>query len=82
MSDTTETILIEADKSAWPLLPSERNWGGWKLGISLATAAAATWCYIIGEYVGKLYLEAKSRPRYFIERIHRRTPDTFEPQMK
>lgn len=52
MSDTTETILIEADKSAWPLLPSERTWGGWKLGISLATAAAATWCYIIGEYVG------------------------------
>lgn len=52
MSDTTETILIEADKSAWPLLPAERTWGGWKLGISLATAAAATWCYIIGEYVG------------------------------
>jgi NCS1 family nucleobase:cation symporter-1 len=52
MSDTTETILIEADKSAWQLLPSERTWGGWKLGISLATAAAATWCYIIGEYVG------------------------------
>ncbi len=52
MSDVTETVLIEADKSAWPLLPSERTWGGWKLGISLATAAAATWCYIIGEYVG------------------------------
>jgi NCS1 family nucleobase:cation symporter-1 len=52
MSDTSQTILIEADKSAWPLLPSERTWGGWKLGISLATAAAATWCYIIGEYVG------------------------------
>jgi glycosyltransferase involved in cell wall biosynthesis len=31
---------------------------------------------IIGEYVGKLYLEAKRRPRYFIDRIHRRTPDT------
>lgn len=26
---------------------------------------------IIGEYVGKLYLEAKRRPRYFIDRIHR-----------
>lgn len=52
MSNTTENILVEADKSAWPLLPSERTWGGWKLGISLATAAAATWCYIIGEYVG------------------------------
>lgn len=43
---------IEADKSAWPLLQGERNWGPWQLGISLATAAAATWCYIIGEYVG------------------------------
>lgn len=45
-------IEIEADKSAWPLLRHERNWGPWQLGISLATAAAATWCYIIGEYVG------------------------------
>lgn len=52
MANVTENILVEADKSAWPLLPSERTWGGWKLGISLATAAAATWCYIIGEYVG------------------------------
>ena len=52
MSNVTEAVLIEADKSAWPLLKSERTWGGWKLGISLATAAAATWCYIIGEYVG------------------------------
>jgi NCS1 family nucleobase:cation symporter-1 len=49
---TGEDILHEADKSAWPLLQRERNWGPWKLGISLATAAAATWCYIIGEYVG------------------------------
>ncbi|WP_421693689.1 cytosine permease [Aestuariivirga sp.] len=44
--------LLEADKNAWPLLKHERNWGSWKLGISLVTAAAATWCYIIGEYVG------------------------------
>ena len=44
--------LLEADKNAWPLLKSERTWGSWKLGISLVTAAAATWCYIIGEYVG------------------------------
>ena len=33
---------------------------------------------IIGEYVGKLYLEAKHRPRYFIEEICRRTPDISE----
>lgn len=42
----------EADTSAWPLLPSERDWGPWRLGVALSTAAAATWCYIIGEYAG------------------------------
>lgn len=52
MTTTEMQIAAEADKSAWPLLPAERNWGPWRLGISLATAAAATWCYIIGEYVG------------------------------
>ena len=31
----------DADKSAWPLLPSERDWGPWRLGIALATAGAA-----------------------------------------
>src|SRR6202011_3331214 len=41
-----------ADKSAWPLLPGERQWGPWRLAIALATAAAATWCYLIGEYAG------------------------------
>ncbi len=41
-----------ADKSAWPLLPAERNWGRWRLAVALATAAAATWCYLIGEFVG------------------------------
>jgi nucleobase:cation symporter-1, NCS1 family len=44
-------FMQDADKSALPLLSWERTWGPWKLGISLATAAA-TWCYIIGEYVG------------------------------
>src|SRR5882757_7206551 len=41
-----------ADKSAWPLLLSERTWGPFRLGVALATAAAATWCYLIGEYTG------------------------------
>ena len=41
-----------ADRSAWPLLAAERNWGPWRLAIALATAAAATWCYLIGEYAG------------------------------
>lgn len=41
-----------ADTGAWPLLRSERTWGPWRLAIALATAAAATWCYLIGEYAG------------------------------
>jgi len=45
-------LSADADKSAWPLLPAERSWGAWRLAIALGTAAAATWCYIIGEYVG------------------------------
>lgn len=51
-------VGFEADKSALPMLLSERTWGGWKLFFSLATVAAATWCYIIGEYVG-YYLDFK-----------------------
>jgi nucleobase:cation symporter-1, NCS1 family len=47
-----ETPASTADRSAWPLLRSERTWSRWRLGIALATAAAATWCYLIGEYVG------------------------------
>jgi len=50
---------IAADKSAWPLLPAERTWGPWQLGIALAAAAAATWCYIIGESVAN-YLNFKA----------------------
>jgi NCS1 family nucleobase:cation symporter-1 len=50
--DPADGVLAAADTSGWPLLASERTWGPWQLGIALATAAAATWCYIIGEYVG------------------------------
>jgi NCS1 family nucleobase:cation symporter-1 len=42
-----------ADESAWPLLPAERTWSSWKLLVTLATAGAATWCYIIGGYAGQ-----------------------------
>src|ERR1700738_3868382 len=41
-----------AHKSARPLVSSERTWGPFRLGVALATAAAATWCYLIGEYTG------------------------------
>ncbi len=42
----------QADESAWPLLPRERTWGALRLTLTLATTAAATWCYLIGESVG------------------------------
>jgi NCS1 family nucleobase:cation symporter-1 len=41
-----------ADETAWPLLPEERTWGAARLTLTLATTAAATWCYLIGESVG------------------------------
>jgi NCS1 family nucleobase:cation symporter-1 len=41
-----------ADESAWPLRPEERTWGAGRLTLTLATTAAATWCYLIGESVG------------------------------
>jgi len=41
----------QADESAWPLLPEERTWGAARLTLTLATTAAATWCYLIGESV-------------------------------
>ena len=48
----SEPAAASADESAWPLLPSERTWGAARLTLTLATTAAATWCYLIGESVG------------------------------
>jgi NCS1 family nucleobase:cation symporter-1 len=46
-----------AVEGAWPVLPSERSWGARALfGISVS-AAIATWCFLIGGYVG-YYLPA------------------------
>jgi nucleobase:cation symporter-1, NCS1 family len=42
----------EDAETAWPLLPRERTWKTRQLFIVLLVAASATWCYIIGEYVG------------------------------
>jgi NCS1 family nucleobase:cation symporter-1 len=47
-----EPSVLAADENAWPLLPSERTWGAARLTLTLATTAAATWCYLIGESVG------------------------------
>jgi nucleobase:cation symporter-1, NCS1 family len=48
----TAPSIPPADESAWPLLPRERTWGAARLTLTLATTAAATWCYLIGESVG------------------------------
>jgi NCS1 family nucleobase:cation symporter-1 len=47
----TAGLTPQADESAWPLLPKERTWGPARLTLTLATTAAATWCYLIGESV-------------------------------
>lgn len=57
-AERTTKKVPSADRSAWPLMPSERNWSQWQLFIVLLVSAAATWCYIIGEYVG-FYLNLK-----------------------
>jgi NCS1 family nucleobase:cation symporter-1 len=57
MSANPETPAA-ADETGWPLLKSERSWGTKELWVVLLVAAAATWCYIIGEYVG-YYLNLK-----------------------
>jgi len=58
MSGAVEQILAAdirlggADKDVWPLTRSERTWSAWQLFITMVTAGAATWCYMIGEYAG------------------------------
>ena len=47
-----------SDESGWPLTHTERDWNQWQLFAVLLVTAAATWCYIIGEYVG-YYLNLK-----------------------
>lgn len=46
------------EQSGWPLTAKDRHWTQWQLFVVLLVAAAATWCYIIGEYVG-YYLNLK-----------------------
>ncbi len=58
MSEESIQSYDTVDESAWPLLQSERTWGQFELWVVLLVAASATWCYIIGEYVG-YYLDIK-----------------------
>jgi nucleobase:cation symporter-1, NCS1 family len=47
-----------AVESGWPLARADRQWGQWQLFVVLLVTAAATWCYIIGQYVA-YYLNLK-----------------------
>lgn len=47
-----KTLDQELTETAWPLTNEERNWNGRSLFRVLMVAASATWCYVIGEYVG------------------------------
>ena len=48
MSNGTQSV----EQSGWPLTTHDRHWTQWQLFVVLVVAASATWCYIIGEYVG------------------------------
>jgi nucleobase:cation symporter-1, NCS1 family len=54
MSMETETAV----ESGWPLARGDRQWNQWQLFVVLLVTAAATWCYIIGQYVA-YYLNLK-----------------------
>lgn len=49
---------VNVEQSGWPLAKEDRQWNQRQLFVVLLVAAAATWCYIIGEYVG-YYLNLK-----------------------
>jgi len=42
----------DSDTSIYPLLPSERTWSAGKITVMWMITGVATWCYIIGEYIG------------------------------
>ncbi|MGB6968442.1 MAG: cytosine permease [Methyloceanibacter sp.] len=54
MSNGTQGV----EQSGWPLTTQDRHWTQWQLFVVLLVAASATWCYVIGEYVG-YYLNLK-----------------------
>lgn len=48
----TSAPVQHVEQSGWPLTKTDRHWNQRQLFVVLLVAAAATWCYIIGEYVG------------------------------
>jgi NCS1 family nucleobase:cation symporter-1 len=52
MEQSSAVAETSGGETSWPLLQSERSWTSWKLAMVITVTACATWCYIIGEYVG------------------------------
>ena len=52
LETATATDRGRAEETFWPLLRADRNWSQLQLVFVLTVTACATWCYIIGEYVG------------------------------
>lgn len=48
----TRAPVQHVEQSGWPLTKADRHWNQRQLFVVLLVAAAATWCYVIGEYVG------------------------------
>ncbi|GIK98688.1 MAG: cytosine/uracil/thiamine/allantoin permease [Alphaproteobacteria bacterium] len=48
----TSAPVQHVEQSGWPLTKADRHWNQRQLFVVLLVAAAATWCYVIGEYVG------------------------------
>ena len=58
-----------SDETGWPLTRTERDWNRWQLFAVLLVTAAATWCYIIGEYVGRAFLTVSGKPQSLVRCI-------------
>ena len=64
--------------SAWIGFKSVPGWASTVLPIYFFGGIQLVGIGVIGEYVGKIYLETKDRPRYFIEAICRRKQNISE----
>lgn len=56
--ENVQNRRVDVEETALPLVASERTWNRWDLTVVLVVAASATWCYVIGAYVG-YYLNLK-----------------------